>query len=217
MQLGPCLRRAFFERPCLQVAPDLIGAILVRTLPSGFRLLGRIVDVEAYLGDGRDPASHSHRGPTPRNRSMFGPPGRLYAYRSYGIHTCVNLVCEPEGSGAAVLLRAVEPLAGFAEMRRLRGLPRDRADRLLANGPGKLAQALDLDLSWDGASVLRGPVQVRGPRTGAPRPDIGRSGRVGISKGTRLAYRFFERRSPWTGPAPRATTAGRAAPAGADS
>ena len=93
--LGRPLCRTFFDRPCLEVASELLGARLVRRLPDGARLVGRLVEVEAYLGDGSDPASHAHRGPTRRNRSMFGPPGRLYAYRSYGIHTCVNAV--PQG------------------------------------------------------------------------------------------------------------------------
>ena len=106
MRLGPLLPAAFFARPSPQVARDLLGLCLVHRLADGALLIGRIVEVEAYLGDGSDPASHAHRGPTPRNRSMFGPPGRLYAYRSYGLHTCVNVVCEPHGRGSAVLLRA---------------------------------------------------------------------------------------------------------------
>ena len=115
------LPRRFFARPTLDVARDLLGAHLVRRV-GGERLVTRIVEVEAYLGDGSDPGSHCHRGLTPRNRAMFGPPGRLYVYRSYGIHTCVNVVCEEEGVAGAVLLRAAEPLMGVDRMRRNRGL-----------------------------------------------------------------------------------------------
>ena len=92
VQLGPRYSRAFFARPCLEVSRELVGAYLVRTLPNREKLAGRIVEVEAYIGDGTDPGAHSHRGPTPRNRVMFGPPGHLYVYLSYGIHTCANVV-----------------------------------------------------------------------------------------------------------------------------
>ncbi|MCP4037952.1 MAG: DNA-3-methyladenine glycosylase, partial [bacterium] len=121
MRFGSPLRRDFFARPCLEVAPELVGMIFVRRDAHGRTLVGRIVEVEAYLGEGRDPASHAHRGRTPRNQSMFGPAGRLYVYRSYGIHLCANLVCEDEGEGAAVLLRAIEPLSGHDTMRAYRG------------------------------------------------------------------------------------------------
>ena len=115
METGPRLQRAFFDRPPTRVAADLIGTCLFRRLASGARLGGRIVEVEAYLGDGTDPAAHSHTGPTPRNRTMFGPPGRLYAYRSYGIHTCINVVCDAPGTGAAVLIRALEPVGDLPD------------------------------------------------------------------------------------------------------
>jgi DNA-3-methyladenine glycosylase len=173
------------------VAPELIGAYLVRQLADGSELVGRIVEVEAYLGDGSDPASHSHRGPTPRNRAMFGPSGRLYVYRSYGIHVCANVVCEPEGRGAAVLLRAVEPVRGLARMRALRDLAAGAPDRRIADGPGKLAQALDLRLDDYGRSLLRGPIRLqRAPAADLPLA-LARSPRIGISKGTDLPYRFY--------------------------
>src|SRR5499433_3562695 len=123
----PRLRRSFFGRPVLDVAPELIGATL---LVDGVG--GVIVELEAYHHT--DPAAHSYNGPTERNAVMFGPPGFVYVYRSYGIHWCVNFVCEPEGSASAVLIRAVEPLEGLAKMRRRRGLA---DERLLCAGPGR--------------------------------------------------------------------------------
>src|SRR5499427_11044265 len=130
--LGKPLKRGFFARSVHEVAPDLIGATL---LVNGVG--GTIVEVEAYHHT--DPAAHSYRGPTPRNAVMFGPPGFAYVYRSYGIHWCVNFVCEPEGSASAVLIRAVEPLEGLDRMRRRRGL---RDERLLCAGPGRVCEAL---------------------------------------------------------------------------
>jgi len=181
------LTRAFFARPVLEVAPELLGLLLVRELPDGERLAGRIVEVEAYLGDGTDPGSHSHRGPTRRNRAMFGPPGHFYVYVCMGIHLCANVVCEPEGTGAAVLLRALEPLEGEAQMRARRS---GRAGRELCGGPGRLAQALAITLGDDGASALSGSLRLEAPP--APRAlEIRTSRRIGLSKGVELPYRFF--------------------------
>lgn len=180
------LTRSFFARSALEVAPELLGCRLIRELEDGTRLVGRIVEVEAYLGDGSDPASHSHRGPTARNRSMFGPPGHFYVYRSMGLHHCVNLVCEPAGRAAAVLLRGIEPLAGEARMARLRGVPLGPG---LANGPGKLCQAFAIGAVHDGASALRGPLRIEGPaRRDEP---IVASPRIGISRAAELPYRYF--------------------------
>ena len=199
MQVGARLRTAFFDRPCLEVARDLVGTILVHRLPNGTRLGGRHVEVEAYLGAGRDPASHAHRGRTARNASMFGPPGRLYAYRSYGIHTCLNLVCEAEGRAAAVLLRALEPLEGQERMRRLRGLAPGASLRLLARGPGRLAQALGVPLAMDGVALSRGPLALFAAADGQA-PRLARSGRTGIREAGDLPYRFYVRDSPWVSP-----------------
>ncbi len=188
----PYLTRAFFARPCLEVAPALLGCRLVHRI-DGRRLAGRIVEVEAYLGGGQDPGSHSYRGPTPRNRAMFGPPGRFYVYRSMGLHVCTNVVCEPRDHGAAVLLRAVEPLDGEARLRRARG-GRDGFE--LTNGPGKLSQAFAITLEHYGRSALRGALRIEADRA-APRPRILTSPRIGLSRGTELRYRFFIDGNPY--------------------
>lgn len=200
MPLGPPLPRSFYARDPRTVARELIGARVVHRLDPDRRLVVRLVEVEAYLGDGSDPAAHSHRGETPRNRTMFGPPGRLYAYRSYGIHTCVNVVCGDPGQAAAVLLRAAEPLEGLDTMRSLRGLAGDAAPREIARGPGRLAQALGLELTHDDRSLLRGALTLHAPaaRPGADRVETGP--RIGISKAVELPYRFFEANSAWVSP-----------------
>jgi DNA-3-methyladenine glycosylase len=197
VRAGRAFSRAFFERSCLEVAPGLIGALLVRRLADGSRLSGRIVEVEAYLGDGSDPGSHTHCGPTPRNRAMFGPAGHLYTYRSYGIHICANVVCEAPGRGAAVLLRAVEPLGGTRRMRALRGLGESAPDREIANGPGKLGQAFVLRLEDYGVSLLRGDIQLRAAPAGSQPMKIATSRRIGLSKGADLPYRFYAVRNPY--------------------
>jgi DNA-3-methyladenine glycosylase len=196
MHLGRPLPKAFFDRPCAVVARDLVGCVLVRKTPGGQRLAGRLVEVEAYLGDGSDPGSHCHRGRTPRNATMFGPPGRVYTYLSYGVHTCANLVCEPKGRGAGILLRAAEPLLGVEDMRRRRGLADESIDRRLAGGPGRLAQAFGLTLDHDGVSALSGEWTIRA-RTGSKPPRIGTSRRIGLTKGAELPLRFAVADSPW--------------------
>jgi DNA-3-methyladenine glycosylase len=160
------LRKDFFARSVHEVAPELIGATLLVDGTGGV-----IVEVEAY--DHEDPAAHGYRGRTERNASMFGPPGHAYVYRSYGIHWCLNLVCEEEGSASAVLLRALEPVRGVDAMRARRGLD---DPRLLAAGPGRLCQALGVTREHDGLALDRppfelhareGPVEVvAGPRIG---------------------------------------------------
>ncbi|NNM33421.1 MAG: DNA-3-methyladenine glycosylase [Gemmatimonadetes bacterium] len=188
------LLRNFFARPTLEVAPDLLGHIIVvrttRTL-----LAARLVEVEAYLGVGEDPASHAQRGETPRNLQMFETPGRLYVYFTYGMHHCMNVVCESEGRAGAVLLRAGEPLAGESLMARRRG----RKGLDLANGPAKLCQALGIDRRHDGLDLVTGPV---GIWPGTPPDAIERSSRVGIRQGTDLLFRFFDPSSPHISPGP---------------
>src|SRR5271169_6967471 len=143
MPLPPKLRRSFFDRPVLEVAPELIGATL---LVGGVG--GVIVEVEAYHHT--DPAAHSYRGETERNAVMFGPAGYAYVYRSYGIHWCLNFVCEPKGSASAVLIRAIEPTVGLKVMRRRRGV---KADRLLCSGPGRVCQALGITAAQNGMAL----------------------------------------------------------------
>jgi DNA-3-methyladenine glycosylase len=161
------------------------------------RLVVRITEVEAYVGDGSDAASHAHSGPTERNRTMFGPAGRLYAYRSYGIHTCVNVVCEIEGRAAAVLLRAAEPIEGEDRMRCLRNLGEEAKPALISVGPGRLAQALGLRLEDDGLSLLHPPLTLHPPNPDAEPTRIECGPRVGITRAADLPYRFFESESPW--------------------
>jgi len=191
VSLGSPLPQSFYARDSRLVGPELIGCRLVHRLDTGERLIVRISEVEAYLGDGSDPASHAHPGPTDRNRVMFGPPGRLYAYRSYGIHTCVNVVCEVDGRAAAVLLRAAEPIAGLEVMGRLRGVEPDAKPALLTVGPGRLAQALGLTLGHDGTNLLRGALTLH-PPTAEAKPIVASGPRVGITKAPDLPYRFFE-------------------------
>ena len=172
-------------------APALIGWTLLRD-----GVGGRIVEVEAYAAD--DPASHSYRGPTPRTEVMFGPPGRLYVYRSYGLHWCANIVCEEVGRGAAVLLRALEPTHGLDEMRARRGI----ADpRLLCAGPGRLTQALGLTREHDGADLTQPPFDLVEPAAPVP---IERTARIGITKAVEKPWRYVEAGSSWSSRARRA-------------
>jgi DNA-3-methyladenine glycosylase len=175
------LPRAFYERPSVTLARALLGKVLVSEL-GGIRTAGRIVEAEAYRPD--DPASHSFRGPTPGNLSMFGPPGRAYVYRSYGIHWCLNFVCEEEGSASAVLIRALEPVHGLDEMRGRRGL--DEA-RLLCSGPGRLCQALGITREHDALALDEPPFELRERET---EPPIVRGPRIGITKAAEKPWRY---------------------------
>jgi DNA-3-methyladenine glycosylase len=171
------LRPDFFGRSVHEVAPELVGATL---LVDGVG--GRIVEVEAY--DHEDPAAHGYRGRTARNASMFGPPGHAYVYRSYGVHWCLNLVCEPEGVASAVLVRAVEPAHGVEEMRARRGL--DNA-RLLCSGPGRLCQALGITRAHDGLPLDEPPFELSA-RTSALDVVVGQ--RVGITRAAERPWRY---------------------------
>jgi len=176
------LGAAFFARSVHEVAPELIGATL--TVDG---VGGRIVEVEAY--DQTDPASHSFRGPTARNAVMFGPPGHVYVYRSYGIHWCANLVCEPEGQAGAVLLRALEPTDGIPAMELRRGLDDVRR---LCSGPGRLCQALGITGRLDGASLDEPPFAVR---ASPDRVEVATGPRIGITRATDRQWRYVERGS----------------------
>ena len=145
--------------------------------------------MEAY--DAEDPAAHGFRGRTPRNASMFGPPGHAYVYRSYGIHWCLNLVCEEEGSAAAVLIRALEPTEGLELMRERRGLD---DVRLLAAGPGRLCEALGVTREHDGLALDEPPFELLAP---AERPDVAVGARIGITVATELPWRYVEAESRW--------------------
>jgi DNA-3-methyladenine glycosylase len=183
------LPRAFYARPATEVAPALLGHVLVRALPDGTRAAARIVEVEAYGPD--DPASHAFRGMTPRNAVMFGPPGHLYVYFTYGMHFCMNAVTGRAGEGTAVLVRACEPLEGVEGMRSRRG--RDRILEL-CSGPGRLTQALGVARSEDGADLVDGDrVWVeRGSRPGGIDTGI----RVGVHETTR-SWRYWLEGNPF--------------------
>lgn len=188
-----------FVRTCLEVAPRLLGWRIVHELATGGRLVARIVEVEAYLGDGRDPASHSRSGQTLRNAAMFGPPAHFYVYRSMGLHACANLVCERAGVGAAVLLRGAEPLEGIDEMESRRG---GRTGHELASGPGRLTQALGIALAHDARPALSGALRIEPPRP-RERFEIRASPRIGITRAADLPYRYFVADCPHVTRAPQ--------------
>jgi DNA-3-methyladenine glycosylase len=170
----------FYDRPVLEVAEDLIGCLVSRGDTSGV-----IVETEAYHHS--EPASHAFVGLTPRTRTLFGPPGRAYMYLSYGIHACLNAVCEPVGVGAAVLIRALEPASGLDEMRARRGVERIED---LCSGPGKLTQALGIELADNGVDLSKGPVFICERRDGWEHPAVSTDVRIGITKAAELPWRF---------------------------
>lgn len=186
---GRPLPRAFYARGPVTVARALLGRLLVREAPGGrgARVIGRIVEVEAY-GGARDAASHAYHGETARTRTMFGPPGHAYVYLIYGMHHCLNVVTGGNGRASAVLIRALEPVAGLETMARRRGV-RD-ADRL-ARGPGCVGQALGLTRAHDGLDLTRGPLWLADvpPRRQGRR--IARGPRIGISRAAECPWRFF--------------------------
>ncbi|MFE5549998.1 DNA-3-methyladenine glycosylase [Streptomyces sp. NPDC056534] len=193
------LPRTFFDRPVLEVAPDLLGRTLVRRSPEGLMEL-RLTEVEAYAG-AIDPGSHAFRGRTARNAVMFGPPGHAYVYFTYGMWHCLNLVCGPEGEASGVLLRAGEILRG-ADLAR----PRHRSarhDRELAKGPARLATALDVALSLNGTDTCAGPDAPLSLLTGTPpSPEQIRSGpRTGVGgDGAPHPWRFWIDKDPTVSP-----------------
>lgn len=181
MKPGPHpLPRIFYRRPPECVAPDLLGKVLVRG-----PLRGRIVEVEAYAED--DPASHSFGGLRSRNATLFGPPGHLEVYLTYGIHHLANVVCQPAGVGAGVLLRALSPLAGIEIMRYRRGNPKS-ADHTLCSGPGRLCQAFGLSRADNATDLVRGHVRILDDGVASA---IAASTRVGLTTGLELAWRFY--------------------------
>ena len=178
------LPRRFYRRDSREVAPELLHQGLVHG-----RLAGRIVEVEAYAG-GEDPGSHAHRGRTERNATMFGPPGHLYVYFTYGMHWCANAVCGEPGEASAVLLRALAPLRGIPVMHERRPAARRQTD--LCSGPAKLCQALGLDRAFDGADLVRRDRGVAIVDDGVPPPaDPGCSRRIGLSAGVEHEWRWF--------------------------
>ncbi len=185
--------RAFFRRPSPVVARDLLGRVVVSTTPQGVVAV-RLVEVEAYAGED-DPASHAWRGPTPRTQVMYGPPGHAYVYFSYGMHWCLNLVCEQEGRASAVLLRAGEVVAGEDLARHRR--PAGTGFARLASGPANLAAVLGLDGSWDGVDVVpRGSALRLRPGRPVAEPDVVAGPRVGISRAADWPWRFHVAGNP---------------------
>jgi DNA-3-methyladenine glycosylase len=188
----PTLEPAFYGRPVVEVARDLLGCVVRHGDAAGV-----IVETEAYHHS--EPACHAFVGLTARTETLFGPPGMAYVYRSYGIHALLNAVCEPEGVGAAVLIRALEPLEGIAEMRARRGLERVED---LCSGPGKLTQALGIELSENGTDLSRGPVRIGPPPPEWQTVEYVAGPRIGITKAAEMPWRFCARGSrsvsrPW--------------------
>jgi len=174
------LKPSFYNRPVLEVAPELIGCIVTHGETSG-----AIVEAEAYHES--EPASHGFIGLRPRTEVLFGPPGRAYVYRSYGVHALLNAVCEPDGVGAGVLIRALQPLTGVGLMRRRRGLQRERD---LCSGPGKLTQALGIELDDNGVDLLRGPIVISSRPRAWRDIEVVADRRIGITRAVELPWRF---------------------------
>jgi len=195
----------FYARPVLEVAPNLLGCVVERGSTSGV-----IVETEAYHDS--EPACHAFVGLTARTATLFGGPGRAYVYRAYGIHAMLNAVCEPEGVGAAVLIRALEPLRGVELMRRRRGVARTTE---LCSGPGKLTEALAIRFSDNGCDLARGPVRILARPPGWEGLPVSSGARIGITKAAELPWRFavagnpnVSRPHPWPS-APRRRAAAR--------
>ncbi len=180
----------FYARPVVEVARELLGCTVVHGSTAGV-----IVETEAYHES--EPACHAFVGLTPRTRTLFGPPGHAYVYRSYGVHALLNAVCEAEGSGAAVLIRALQPSSGLEQMRARRERVRRRArvagvlrDRDICSGPGKLTQALGITLAENETDLRTGPVRVLAPGEGWTAPEVAVGTRIGINRAMELPWRF---------------------------
>jgi DNA-3-methyladenine glycosylase len=178
--------RAFFARPVLEVARDLVGCTVRHAGTAGV-----IVETEAYHHS--EPACHAYVGLTARTSTLFGAPGVAYVYRSYGIHAMLNAVCEPEGVGAAVLIRALEPVEGLELMRARRGVD---SPAELCSGPGKLCQALGIGLDLNATSLLAGPIRIEAPTADAGALELAVGRRIGITKAAELEWRFCARDNP---------------------
>lgn len=189
MRMPNALHVGFYARDARNVAQDLIGCVLCSEV-EGIRTAGIIVEAEAYLED--DPASHAFGGLTGRNKSMFGPPGCAYIYRSYGVHWCLNAVTGTEGRGEAVLIRALEPREGIDIMKRRRGV---QSERELCSGPGKLCAALGITGDLDGWPLDRWPLWIEMGRSGERR--VVASTRIGITRATDQPWRYLDADSPW--------------------
>jgi len=187
---GDIVPRSFFHRDARDVAPQLLNKLLA----SADGRVGRIVEVEAYVG-AIDPAAHTFRGKTKRNAVMFGPPGHMYVYFTYGMHWCANTVCGDEGEGSGVLMRALEPVAGIETMRAAR--PRIRKDRDLCSGPARLTQAMGITGAQNGIDLVRARDGYTILDDGIPPPDeVVGSARIGIREGTDLLWRWFVAGNP---------------------
>ena len=183
---GRTLPRSFYSRDSRELAPELLGKLIVHDDPGAGRIALRLVEVEAYAGS-EDPGSHGYRGPTARNATMFGAPGHLYVYFTYGMHWCANVVCGRTGWSSAVLLRGGAPVAGIDAVRARR--PAARRDRDLCSGPARLAQALGLTRAHDGIDLVRGPLRILDD--GVPPPEEpGVSARIGLAAGKGDEHRW---------------------------
>ena len=192
------MRRGFFRQPVLNVAQQLIGCVLTHQDCAGV-----IVETEAYHHT--EEACHAYVGITPRSRTLWGPPGKAYVYRSYGIHALVNAVCEPEGVGAAVLIRALQPLTGIDHMRGRRGVD---AERALCSGPGKLTQALGIELAHNETDLQTGPIVISARPRDWREVRVVADERIGITRATDLPWRFTAAGSRYVSRPVRATASG---------
>lgn len=196
------LAHDFYLQPTLNVARQLLGAILVRRFEDNTIAAGRIVETEAYTAD--DPACHAFRGLTPRNKTMFGPPGHAYIHINYGLHYCINAVTAPEGIAEAVLIRAIEPLVGVRRLwdnyvgKDAEATERDLSDKRLGAGPGRLTRALAVDKSFDGVDLTDGAGTLFiAMGEDVPDEDVVIATRIGITKGADFPWRFYVRSSRW--------------------